>query len=353
MLSGRELVPESERSLTDPVKGHASILSFPFRIYGDAFLPRLDGNVSGGDLRIRIYPPFRVRDHGSPLSPQVPFPAWTAFEWHPKLAKEKRLPPPKDLTPTPFGDRAYDAFRLDAWGANCEQRGQKFARQFLRWIRRLSEQPWIGAFESQTDPLVKGSFQIDEHGNAIDTPYVYAVVQASDGFRHPMRRDEWEEAFRRTLVDEEPETYWLLYMDAVNNQSMQRIGEAILSLALSLEVARDTLLEKFAARVDRSEAGVRLGSPFDGDDLRKHITTHLELASGRNLRTERLDLWQAVDDLYVARHKVAHGKRAIVRAPGGVRATIGEDIKRWITAVRATIVWMEDVSRQHIAQTSP
>lgn len=328
------------------MKGYASILSFPFRIYGDAFLPRLDGVVAGGELSIRIYPPFRVRDRGSPLSPQVPFPMWTAFEWHPKLPKDKRLAPPKDLTPTPFGDRAYDAFRMDAWGVNCEQRSQQFAHQFLRWIRRLTEQAWIGAFESQTDPMVKGRFQIDECGRAIDTPYVCGVFLTSDGFRHPLRSDEWKEAFQRTLAAEEPETYWLLYLDAVNNQSMQRVGEAILSLALSLEVARDALFETFAASVDRSETGIRLGSPFDGDDLRKHLSRHLELASGRNLRVERPDLWQAVDDLYVARHKVAHGKRPIVRMPGGVRATTGEDIGRWSKAVRATIVWMEKVSRQ-------
>ena len=331
------------------MNGYASILSFPFRIYGDAFLPHLDGEVASADLRLRIYSPFRVRDRGSPLSPHVPFPIWTAFEWHPKLPEDKKLAPPKDLTPTPFGDRAYDAFRMDAWGKDSEYRSQEFARRFLRWIRRLTEQSWIGAFESQSDPMVKGSFQIDENGRAVDTPYVYGVVLITDGFRHPMRRDEWEEAFRRTLSGEEPETHWLLYLDAVNDQSLYRTGEAILSLALSLEVARDTLFEVFAAKVDRSVAGVRLGSPFEGDDLLKHLTAHLESASGRNLRTERSDLWEAVDDLYVARHHVAHGKRPVVRASGGVREATGEDIGRWCTAVRATIVWMEEVWRQRTA----
>lgn len=321
--------------------GHASIFSFPFRIYGDAFLPRLDGQLADGDLRIRVHPPFRVRERGSPLSPPVPFPMWTGFEWHPNLPREKRLSPPKDLTPSPFGERAYDAFRLDAWGSAAEQRSHSFVQQFLRWIRRLTEQPWVGAFESHTDPLIKGSFRIDQEGRAVDTPFTYGVFLTSDGFRHPMRQDEWREGFKRTLAGYEPQTHWLLYLDAVNNQSLQRVGEAVLSLALSLEVARDTLFEPLAASVDNSEAGTRLGVPFRGDDLRKHLSTHLQLAAGRNLQAERPDLWQAVDDLYTARHMVAHGKRAIVRLPGKVRAATGEDVGRWTAAVRATIVWME------------
>lgn len=330
------------------MKGYASILSFPFRIYGDAFLPQLEG-LADGDLRVRIYRPFLVRNRGSPLSPQVPFPMWTAFQWHPELPREDRLEPPKDPTTTPFGDRAYDALRVDAWGKAAEERAPEFVRRFLRWIRRFTEQAWIDAFESQTDPMVKGSFEIDEQGRALSTPYVYGTFQASDGFRHPMRTQEWQDAFHRALSGQEPETFWLLYLDAVNNQSLQRVNEAILSLALCLEVARDTLFADLADSVDQSDAGTRLGSPFKGDDLRKHLSTHLYAASSRNLQTEMPGLWKSVDDLYIARHKVAHGKRPIVRTSRGVRIAVGQDVGEWSAAVRATIVWMEAVANARAA----
>src|SRR4051812_13867413 len=124
------------------MKGHASILSLRFRIYGDAFLPQLERESTALSTRLRLYPPFRVRAGGSPLSPVVPFGKGQDFWGNPRGAVADRLKPPQALTPQPMGRRAYDALRVDAWGATPEASVHEAVPRILRWWRYLTLQPW-------------------------------------------------------------------------------------------------------------------------------------------------------------------------------------------------------------------
>jgi hypothetical protein len=56
----------------------------------------------------------------------------------------------------PLGDRAYDAIRVDGWGNGAEGAMHETILKLFAWWRHITGQPWIGNFESQTDPLVKG-----------------------------------------------------------------------------------------------------------------------------------------------------------------------------------------------------
>lgn len=323
------------------MKGNASILSLRFRIYGDAFLPQLEANSAALDARCRLHAPFRVRPGGSPLSPIVPFAHWPNFEWNPKVPDRSRLKPPEGLTPQPLGQRAYDAIRIDTWSLSAEGAAQEAIPRMMRWWRYLTFQPWIGAFEPQTDTMFQSSFVIDHAGRALETPYTHATFISPSLWMKTLTKDLWADGFKRGIELEEPPLYWMLWLDSENYIATGNSHEAVLALALSLETARGAIFPKFASARNHPVLGPLLRAPFDDTDLLDHLDTDLQQVLGRSLRHELPDCWSAISDLYVARHHIAHGKLPIVRRESSVRPLTPADVGAWSEPVRETLLWLE------------
>jgi hypothetical protein len=325
-------------------KSYASILSFPFRVYGESFLPKLEAETQDCAHRVRVYPPWRSREKGSPISPLVPFTSWASFSWHPSVPPELRLAPPADIHLQPFGDRAYDSMRIDAYGDDAEAWTHDFALRFLSWLRHLTYQSWIGRVEADTDPLIKAGFPISPDGSATERPYAFGVGVTSDGNRHALTSPEWRRAFDRSVAGLDPPTHWALWMDAENDYMQGHLNETVLLTALAAEVARDTLLAPLTPSARATVAGPRLGPPFQGTDLLQHLSDNLEVIKGHNLQKARPDVYATIDSLYVARHHVAHGKRPIVREPRGTRLATMADAESWLSAGREVLVWLHEVT---------
>lgn len=323
------------------MKGNSSIISLRFRIYGDAFLPRLEVESAVTAARFRLYPPFRVRTGGSPLSPIVPFASWPDFEWNPKVPRGARLKPPQGLTPQPLGQRAYDALRLNTWSATPEDSAQHVVPRMLRWWRFLTAQPWIAAYEPQTDTPFQSSFVIDHLGRALETPFTHATFISAATWMKPLDRELWEQGFRQAIDAFEPPLQWMLWLDAENHRATRNLGEAVLCLTLSLETARGAIFPRFAASREHPVLGPILRPPFDDTDLLGHLGPRLQEAIGRSVETELPDCWKAISNLYAARHRIAHGKPPIVRIEGAVRLATLEDVGAWYEPVRKTLLWME------------
>jgi hypothetical protein len=240
------------------------------------------------------------------------------------------MKPPKELSPRPFPGPFYDALRIDIWAADAENEAAALPRTFLRWLRCLSLQPWIGEFERQTDPTVKNTFEIDRLGRATVTPWAYGVVVTPSPYMHPVDEPIWRAAFQQALSGNDAPTHWQLFLDSHNERASGKMPEAILALATSLEVGRDTLFPTV---------------PFSDTDLLKHLSSQLAKYVTRRLDQEHQDLYQSIANLYVARHQVAHGKPPVVRTAVGVRPAQDDDLRKWTEATRSTLLWMEQVAR--------
>lgn len=327
------------------MKGTAAIFGFPFRIYGEPSLPALEARDPIRKWRYRMHPPFRVREKGSPLSPDVPFHHWPEFKWSPKVSKDQRQKPPSGLSVAPFGPgpTAFDAMRVDMWGPGANTVVFEFARRFVSWVRFLTGQSWVGAYEAEADTSLKYFFDIDSQGRALKTPGHVGKGTPAFEFMQLLTRSLYDEAFKRSVGLEEVRTYWTVFHDALTSRAMGHMSSSILGLALSLEVARDTLFSAFAPTKIKPALGLALLPPFDGTDLLKHLGGILDSFRGRSLEKEEPDLWKQLNRLYVARHHVAHGKTAATLGSGGVVPVSDQHLTDWCRAVRKVLIWMESL----------
>ena len=115
------------------------------------------------------------------------------------------------------------------------------------------------------------------------------------------------------------------------------LRSAILGLALSLEVARDTRLARFDLT----------GSAFKDTKLLRHLTTRLEKIHpvSANAEIDLANEWPDIRRLYTARGHVAHGKTAMAEFHAGTRRVTEDDLKSMIKSVFDTLTWIERISK--------
>ena len=148
-------------------------------------------------------------------------------------------------------------------------------------------------------------------------------------YMRPVDPSIWTTALDRALAGSDPPTYWLLFLDSHNENASGKIPECILALALSLEVARDTLFPMDA---------------FNGTDLLKHLSDHPQDHCSRNMRDELPAVYEQISAIYIARHRVAHGRDPLVRVDGRTRSVESDDIRSWTAATFDALAWLERVS---------
>jgi len=219
----------------------------------------------------------------------------------------------------------------------------QFLRRLLAWCRHRTEQAWIGVYEPHTDPVVQASFAIDTESSALSTPWRYGVTGGTTPNMRPLSSELWQQAFAAAMRGESPPTYWSLFHDASIHRAEYRSDLAVLAFALSLEVARDTLFEKFAPTKVRQGLGTVLAGPFQGTDVKAHLSHVLDKVRKRSLEREEPQTWLLIDQLWVARHHVAHGRPPVYQTSKGLKRVGDDDLGRWYAAVRNTLQWMENL----------
>lgn len=322
-------------------KGESGIFSFPFRIQGDPFLPRVDAQHNS--YRYRLHPPITVRAKGSPTSPFPLFDNWPAFEWNPDLTDHEKPKPPTDLGIRHIGARAYDAVRVDVWGTNTEEELSNVVGRFMGLLRHSSGQPWLGAFDFHTDHALKHRYRIDDLGRAVESPFAIISGLTPDSSTRPVSSAMWRDAFQGAAAGNTIPLYWSLYYDAQNSRARHDFRSAVMNLALSLEVARDVNYPRFADTESKSGVGFVLKPPFHDTDLLKHVTSTLRKVHSRDLSDDHPIAWKDVRALYVARHHVAHGREPVHATPPGLRPLSPETYAAWQASVHTTLVWMESL----------
>lgn len=326
--------------------GFAQVYSFPFRVYASEPLGKVDVRSPDKRHRFRVHPPLLVREDGPPASPDPPLEKWPDF----RRAKGAAWPFKGDeltnIQINPLsGTEPFDAIRVDAWGSTAEKELNGFVNILLEAMRLNTHQAWIGTVEVHTDPNIKYAFPIDVSGGAVEPPMPYGKRCALPPAIRPLSADLWEEAIRYAAAKGEPPTHWSTYLDANIYRALGRTGSAVLALALSMEVARDTVFPRFAPTEEKHGVGEVLADPFQGTtDLLKHLSSLLEEAhpDGRNLKKENADLASDVYKLYVARHHIAHGGKPMYpEEERGMIPVESNTLAKWTESVHHVLVWMD------------
>lgn len=342
--AGKSGYAGSEKTGT-AMSGHASIYSFPFRLYSSEELDPIEVSHADGRHRVRVYSPLTVRESGMPLSPDVPFPRWPRFSWNPGIDSEDRVPPPRGASAKPASEMFYDALRVDVRGPESDSVQNAYIRDLLGWLRELTLQPWIGEYEPHTDTILKYGFRCDSDGRAIDAPWAHMKATTMSPWMTLLDDDSWREAVEQAAGPENPMPYWALFLDAQLQRAVNDVSQALLLMALALEVARDTHFPRFSPTTTKPGVGEVLEEPFGDTNLLSHLSSDLEEVhqDGRNLQRERPDEWQAVRKVYVARHHIAHGGPAVILEDegDGVRPAEDDDVRTLSNLTHNSLRWIE------------
>jgi hypothetical protein len=325
------------------VAGHSGIFAFAFRIHAEEEL--LEHETAAGGFRYRVYQPFLVREKGSFLTDEIPMNLWPRFTWHDSVPAKMRggqAPAPELRYSGPHGPcRWYDGLRVDIWGPNTTERVEPFVSSFMRWLRHVSGQPWIGDVDHHHLSEMQRLFAIDTSGAAKEQAGGHAKAVINP--RVSLVRDQmWQSAFIYASLYEPP-IHSSLFFDALNVAATGDYPRAIMNLAMSLEACRDFTFGRLHSTVPSGDEGLRLATPFEGTDFLKHISKNAGEVFGRNFQVDESQHWEGLRTLYVTRHHVAHGRPAMFRESG---KWVHVDLKRFEQmelAARAVLRWMGDL----------
>ena len=329
--------------------GVSGIFNFPFRIYACEPLTIIAVEDPSTGFRYKI---TFIEKNDSTSRPTVPFEYWPNFETSPKLPSKVDSFPGQDMTYSGIeADRVYEnivyysQLRLDIWANNLSTEVlEKFCARFLELTRLYTDQYWINAYEANFSlNNMVSAFPIDELGRCLATPLSAQKIVAH--VFKPLDNEFVSQLFMTTIRGDTVDEYWRVYFEASNLFVRGFLDQAVLQLAISLEISRYVNLRPFMVLKTETAAGPTFAPPFNETDLRKNLNENLRSVIGRSLKDEKPELWEYVDQLYKARQQVAHGKKAAFQL-GERKPLVGVDTEtflRWVKAVRNTNGWLIDL----------
>lgn len=325
--------------------GLSGIFAFSFRIYSSEKLKTL--YKANRDFRYQIYEPTVRELNASMLETPIPFKDWPEFQWSPLVPENFRKDPPEGMNLSLYEGEVikYDGMRVNIWGEKATVEISKFYGRFLNHLRHLSGQPWINSYEKQISTSYHHQFKIDAQGRALESPIgMLRFVSPDRSILKLVDNDMWKEAFDLSVSEKDLPSYWNLYYDALNNTSDQNITEIVLFLTLSLEVAKNFNFQRFVEIKKTSELGIIIfEDPFNDTDLIKHLSFNVEKKIHRNLKEEQPEVFNCIQQLYSARHHIAHGKKAVYKINGKIKPVTMEIVSTWISPVYNALRWIESL----------
>jgi hypothetical protein len=284
-----------------------------------------------------------LREQGSPVTEDVPCHLWPDFKWHDAVPKNKRREQAATLD---FGynskagpAKRYDGLRVDIWGPAAQERISSFVSSFMRWLRHLSGQPWISDVDRHYPSILKRVFPIDDSGAAVGEVSPFAeLVGASFKF---VTDAMWQKAFEFAATGSEVPTYSNLFFDAINAAATSDYTRAIMNLAMALESCRDMNFARLHPAKDVEGRGPQLEAPSNDTNLLNHLSKDAREAFKRDFSTEYPAHWPHIRNLYIARHHVAHGKKALFPSNTGLKKVDRESFAKMQLAAGQALSWME------------
>lgn len=329
---------EATMAIWNSAPGRSGIFNFPFRIYSKETLLPIEGSSTTHRYRITF-----IEKNPSSERRMVPSDVWPNFQTHPSYSGTIDIN--AAIIDLSYGDtECYSQLRLDVWGEEPDEEVAKFCTRFLDLIRLYTNQYWINTYEANFNLYyITSLFPIDESGRCMEYPNSGQRVMGSGNFVR-LDNDLLMKIFVKALDGEEIASYWILYFDALNTFIKEQMDQAVMLLVLSLEVARNIEFQRFIPVKKETLSGAIFESPFDDTDLIKNLSFNLKKAIGRSLEDEHPEEWDCIKKLYVARHQVAHGKRAAYREEGQMKLVENPDFLKWAWAARNALAWLMNLN---------
>jgi hypothetical protein len=325
--------------------GISGIFNFPFRIYSSESLNPLEmiNPETGFKYRITF-----IENNESSRRPTVPFKYWPNFESHPQVTKTENFEAP-DLTYSAieFGDRTYEnivhynQLRLDIWATNLSMELLvDFCNRLMELTRLHTVQYWINAYEANFSlNNTVCAFPIDDQGRCLAFPVGEQKI-IGHSFE-PLDNDFLRQLVQRAILGDTVDEYWRVYSESANLYVKGYLDQAVLQLAISLEISRYVNLRPFMQIKKETAAGPTFAPPFNNTDLLVNLNDNLRGAIGRSLKDELPSVWKYVEQLYKARQQVAHGKKAAFPSEQGILINVDNKIfMNWFWAVRNANAWL-------------
>ncbi len=344
--------------------GTAYLCTFPFWLFVDGRSPLRTTDIPVDNTLLRFYPPFR-----SGVANHIPMP-WVSVHEIPFLAGRKpsgfdqmqlfqvaalpRWPgtteegaslrinwgPEWQTTPDPF---PMDSVRFDHInrGQQSAENPRLHLRRLLDSLRCQSRQWWIGQSTHPMLGFVRNTFPIDQFGAPKNEP-------AGDISGRTMKGDEkgideaiWDDAIDDVRNQRDRPLYESLYLDGRYFAAQSAYRRAIIDYATACENA----IEVHCERIWRQRwptAAYKRSYLFPSYDLIRNLRNVEE-----RLRISFQDAHdghsQWLERLWLARGRVAHGKKTAYPSGGALHMVTDEDMKEFESVADVFIEWLKQI----------
>ncbi|MFC0339956.1 hypothetical protein [Paracoccus niistensis] len=239
------------------------------------------------DLGLVILPTFQFDENGNTS-------AVLTFTENPDLSDVEALP--------------CNAVQIDI-EADTEEKASTIAdrihRTWLRQMRRLTKQYWIGFFPSYFEGNLRTQFEVDQNYDLKGEPYTHNHMTLPNKEVIAATEDVWRESWNNLRDEPFPSSLDHL-LDGHHFAAADEQYRAIISLATCIERSKYSIWQHLhtvgvCGRNDYKNAMNDTKKP------ERYFSELLEVRTGRSLFDEFPELENIIRTIWIVRGKVAHG----------------------------------------------
>ena len=211
-------------------------------------------------------------------------------------------------------------------------------RYFVDWIRSVGNQPRVGRFDSGDVGLTQSAIYVDgeklPYGSSVYLPRVRTRGEFVFQQQKPsLSLEQATNYLARAILNESPRLSATLYADAKHDYDLRR---QVLFAAVALEIEIKTLLRESANEYQKDLIDLLLNSPRDYSAAAAQLFHKpCRVVTGRSLNDENRTLFNAVNQLFANRNRIAHKGFEGLEPP--------EKLQELIAAAGRALAWCEAV----------
>ena len=284
-------------------------------------------NLMYKDHDISIYPPFSTQLPGYFPYPKLQVNRIPNFKGKVKIIEPIVLPIFNEqgefdglsgsLNIKPKGKiQIANAYRIDMVSANNEiARGtaEKILNIILKTIKSITRQWWIGGLFGSNFNYY--TFESDQYGNLLSNSFKShsnSFMNVSSIGIRAMKSIDWIQAINKLRNQKQIPLFISLWFDSINLMASRDLYDAMLTLAIAAESAKET----FFKTIYPSGMSYKRGRILEGWELPYHLDESLKKVKGVSYRELHQDKWDDINDLWDFRGKLAHGEKPIIFKKG-------------------------------------
>jgi len=260
------------------------------------------------------------------------------------------VPPQMRALPEPGGGVASaDGLRIDvapvpaglAQGTpqNAAERAAAALLSILRW---KAGQWWIGHAHREFESPLRQWYPIDGQGRFVEgTVHVPVRIEPRMGFEVSITRELFAAAAEMATNEQQAPLHWETFLDAVFHFiTSDAVPRAVVDAAMSCELAVENAVARLAAK--RAATFDDLSRALSRGDLLANLRTAIPRLFSRSYPEECAEEFTSIQDLWVSRGSIVHGRLAGVDRRA--RVPNRESAAGMLTASQHLLSWLDDLA---------